>query len=229
MRTMRTPSRDVLPIAVADAHAVGEMQVIVIGTQVDPGDLLAVSGPLQDARPAGPQAAFAMQPVHVERTASFHFGATRSAWPSRSEAAHHAAPFFAKSFGNSLGAANPRRPEEIGRLSVAMLMPRPPTGAVQPGMACAVGAKRQEHIVPALSAAAPAAAVRRRTDRVAVEPLDDTGPESACLSLSARKPAVEFGDRRPLVEKRLPVLGQPAAAIRLQEADHFTLVAREGV
>ena len=49
-----------------------------------------------------------MQPVHVERTAPFYLGASRSTRPSRPQAAHQAAPFFAKSFGNLIGTAIPR-------------------------------------------------------------------------------------------------------------------------
>ena len=67
---------DVLPLAAADAHAIGEMQPIVLGAQIDRGDLFAVARPLPAAHPAGAQAALAMQPVHVDRTAGFHLVAT---------------------------------------------------------------------------------------------------------------------------------------------------------
>ena len=48
-----------------------------------------------------------LEPVHIKRPAAFRFAAARSARPSRSESAHHAAPFFAKSFGKSIRIAIP--------------------------------------------------------------------------------------------------------------------------
>jgi hypothetical protein len=93
----------VLPLAAADAHAIGEMQPVVISAEIDRGDLLAVAAPLPAAHPAGAQAALAVQPVHIDRTAGFDLVAPASARPSRSEAAHHALRFFPKSFGNPGG------------------------------------------------------------------------------------------------------------------------------
>ncbi|MFN9960178.1 MAG: hypothetical protein ACK55I_44415, partial [bacterium] len=55
----------VLPLPTADAHAVGEVQPVGLGAQVDRRDLLAVTRPLPAARPAGAQAARLVQPVHV--------------------------------------------------------------------------------------------------------------------------------------------------------------------
>jgi hypothetical protein len=37
---------DVLPLASADAHAIGEMQTIILGTHIRRGDLVAVARPL---------------------------------------------------------------------------------------------------------------------------------------------------------------------------------------
>src|SRR5271166_3416399 len=98
---------DVLPLAAADAHAIGEMQPVMLGAQFDRGDRFAVAHPLQAAHPAGAQAALAMQPVYVDRTAGFHLVATCAGRPSRSEAAHHAPPFLSKSFGNPAAVAIP--------------------------------------------------------------------------------------------------------------------------
>ena len=97
----------VLPIAAVDAHTIGEMQPVGLGAQADRRDLLAVACPLPAAHPAGAQTALAAQPVHVERAAGFHRVAPRPARPSRSEAAHHALPFFPKSFGKFAGALIP--------------------------------------------------------------------------------------------------------------------------
>jgi predicted short-subunit dehydrogenase-like oxidoreductase (DUF2520 family) len=54
----------VLPLPTANAHAVGQMQPVGLGAQVNRGDLLAVARPLPASHPAGAQASFAMQPVH---------------------------------------------------------------------------------------------------------------------------------------------------------------------
>src|SRR5271166_1209295 len=62
----------VLPLAATDAHAIGEVQSIVLGAQIDRGDLFAVASPLPAAHPAGAQAAFAVQAVNVDRPAGFH-------------------------------------------------------------------------------------------------------------------------------------------------------------
>jgi hypothetical protein len=93
-------------------------------------------------------------------------------------------------------------------------------------MARALCPKRKEHVVFALSTIAPAAAVRRRADGVAIEPFDDTGSESARLGLLSRKPAVERSCH-PIPEDGVPVLGRPSTAVQPQEVDHFGLVLRE--
>lgn len=100
-----------------------------------------------------------------------------------------------------------------------MLLPWPPAGAVQPSIASSIGAKPEQHSVPALSTTAPAAAVLRRADRIAVEPLDDTGPERARLGLLTCKPRIAFGDRHPLVEEAAPVFGGRAVLTRPQQRD----------
>ena len=41
---------DVLPLVAADAHAIGEMQPVVLGAQVDQRDLLAVARPRAGCR-----------------------------------------------------------------------------------------------------------------------------------------------------------------------------------
>ena len=57
---------DVLPLAAADAHAIGEMQPIMFGTHIGRGDLVAVARPSPGTHPAGAQAALAMQSVRVD-------------------------------------------------------------------------------------------------------------------------------------------------------------------
>src|SRR5208337_3082312 len=88
--------RHVLPFTAGDAHAIGEMQLVVLGPQIDPAELLAVACPLPRAGPAGAQATRFVQLVHVDRAAGFHPFAPVAARPSRSEATHHAPPFFSE-------------------------------------------------------------------------------------------------------------------------------------
>jgi hypothetical protein len=65
----------VFPFAAAHADAVGQMEPIGLGAQIDGRDLLAVARPLPATHPTGTQAACAVQPIHVDRPAGFH-GAT---------------------------------------------------------------------------------------------------------------------------------------------------------
>src|SRR5215469_7220757 len=85
------------------------MKPIGLGAQIDGGDLLAIACPLPATHPAGAQAAFAVQPVHVNRPVGLHRPPSRSTAPSRSETAHHAPPFFPKSSGNPAGGVDSGR------------------------------------------------------------------------------------------------------------------------
>src|SRR4051794_15807702 len=98
---------NVLPVAAADAYTIGKAQPVGLGSEADRRDFLAVASPLPAAHPAGAQAALAVQPVHIEREASFHRVASRPARPSRSNAPHHALTFFPKSFVKFAGALIP--------------------------------------------------------------------------------------------------------------------------
>src|ERR1700677_1521443 len=68
---------------------------------------LAVPRPFPPPRPNGTKKTGPLQMVPIDRAASFDFIAARSARPSRSEAAHHALPFFPKSSGKLAGGAIP--------------------------------------------------------------------------------------------------------------------------
>jgi hypothetical protein len=50
----------VLPFAAMDAHTVGKVQSILVGSRIDIADLLAIARPLAAADPAGVQAALAV-------------------------------------------------------------------------------------------------------------------------------------------------------------------------
>src|SRR4051794_657903 len=71
----------VLLVAVAGAHAIGEMQLVHSGAQAYRRDPLAVARPLHAALPAGAQAALAVQPIHIDRATGVHRAATRPARP----------------------------------------------------------------------------------------------------------------------------------------------------
>jgi len=84
----------ILPLVPAELHAIGEMQPIMLGEELDPGDSLAFLCPLPGANPAGAEAAPPLQLVDVDGTAGFHGVTPRSAAPSGSAAAHYSPPFF---------------------------------------------------------------------------------------------------------------------------------------
>ena len=77
----------VFPVAAGDAHPIGEMQPVFLGTQIDRRHLLAVAGPLPAAPPSMMQAALLMQPIHVDGAAGLHRIAPQVSRPSRSDTA----------------------------------------------------------------------------------------------------------------------------------------------
>ncbi len=76
---------------------------------------------------------------------------------------------------------------------------------MHPSVTRAFHPKGQQHVI-SLGPAAPAAAIRRRADMVAVEPFDDPRLEGEALGLWARQTAAVLGNGRPLVEMRSPSL-----------------------
>jgi hypothetical protein len=55
-----------LPLAPAELHAIGKMQPIMLGAEIDPANPLAFVCPLPDTNPAGAQATLSMQLVDVD-------------------------------------------------------------------------------------------------------------------------------------------------------------------
>jgi hypothetical protein len=67
---------------------------------------------------------------------------------------------------------------------------------------------RQERMVVVPTTAAEAAP-RRRLYRVAAQPFLNAVSEGLALGWGSRQTTIELGDARPLVKKRLPIIGGP--------------------
>jgi hypothetical protein len=80
---------NILPFASAHAHSIAKMQPVAFATQADRSDLLSVSRPLRDARPARAQTVVATQSINIDRPVAFRCVAAKAAAQPRSDAAHH--------------------------------------------------------------------------------------------------------------------------------------------
>ena len=87
---------------------------------------------------------------------------------------------------------------------------------MQPSSANRLDAKRQYRIIRMIVAAAGEASSGLRAREIAVHPLDDAAIEGASLGLWARQAALTLGDRGPLVEKGVPVLGRAGSQAESQ-------------
>ncbi len=164
----------------------------------------------------------------MERQAST-LAAPRSARPSRSEAAHHAPPFFPKSFGNFAGGAIPIARRAATACGFPPSVPGGPAARMQPGMAGRV--RRRTAAQRRRLFAATAAGQRPGGERTGLRFSHSTTQQAKARASAsrARQPAIELGDRRPFVEEGPPVLARPAVAPGAQQRDHARLVTREQV
>ena len=80
---------DVLPVAAVPAHPVNQPQSVAAVLQGYVGDLLAVTCPYAAAAITSTQAAVAVEPVHIERSAFFDRTAAPVDASARTHAAHH--------------------------------------------------------------------------------------------------------------------------------------------
>ena len=137
---------DVLPIAAADAYAVGEMQLIEFGAQVDPSDSLAIARPLPVCRTS--RAAGSLRDAAGSRRANGTLlpwrVPIRSAFPTPSRPSSRSV--FCEIVWKLDRNGDPESSEKIDRLRLPMLAPRLPTSAMQPGMSRWRDAKRNKDL-----------------------------------------------------------------------------------
>jgi hypothetical protein len=81
---------------------------------------------------------------------------------------------------------------------------------MQPRVAVALGAERQQRVTGVRTPTTGNATLRLRPLEIAIQPLADARLKSISLRLDPRQTVIELGDARGLVEEGVPILAIPS-------------------